>query len=185
MSKKIVISIGHGTSIHGGYDPGALSKDGRYEEHKIAAVIGKYAAEYLGCKLINYDGSMSLTDRIKEINRLNPDFCADIHLNAGGGKGTEAFYYHNSPTGKRAATEVCREISAALDVNNRCAKIKLNKYGKDYFAYIRCTRPCAILIETVFIDNDSDLEKINTPESMQKCGYAIGRALEKSIIKYQ
>ena len=67
MSKKIVISIGHGTSIHGGYDPGALSKDGRYEEHKIAAEIGKYAAEYLGCKLINYDGSMSLTDRIKDM----------------------------------------------------------------------------------------------------------------------
>ena len=53
--------------------------------------------------------------------------------------------------------------------------------GKDYFGFIRQTRPCAILIETVFIDSEKDLDKIKTEEGCKKCGIAIGKALEKAL----
>lgn len=179
MSKKILLSVGHGRNASGGYDPGALSRDGNYEEHKIAREIAKYASEYLGCRLMNYDGTLCLGDRIKEVNAIMPDFCADIHLNAGGGTGTETFYFHGSPTGKKAAKAISRNIAEAFSCRDRGAKTKLNSQGKDYFGYIRQTKPCAVLIETLFIDSSSDLEKIKTESGMKKCGEAIGRALEE------
>lgn len=178
MSKKILISIGHGKNNYGKYDSGAVSKDGKYHEHKIAREIGKCTSEYLGCKLINYNGDLSLTERIKKVNKLLPDFAAEIHLNAGGGSGTETFYYHGSPTGKKAADKICKNIAEEFGVKNRGAKIRLNSSGKDYFGFIRQTKPCAILIETLFIDRDEDLKKIKTKEGMKKCGYAIGKTLE-------
>ena len=181
MKKKICICVGHGSSANGGYDPGAISKDGKYHEHRIAKKIAKYAAGYLGCDLINYDGKLSLSKRIAQVNKGDYDFCADIHLNAGGGTGTEVYYYHGSPTGKKAAQEICREISKEFGVRNRGAKVKLNSYGKDYFGFIRLTKPCAVLIETMFIDSKNDLDKIKTEEGCKKCGEAIGRALERAL----
>ncbi len=178
MSKKICICVGHGRSSKGGYDPGAMSTDKKYHEHRIAREIAKYAAEYLQCDLINYDGSLSLTNRIKAVNDGDYGFALDIHLNAGGGTGTEAYYYHGSPTGRKAADEICGSIAGELNVRNRGSKIKLNSSGRDYFGFIRQTVPCAVLAETVFIDNDRDLAKVNDDEGCRKCGEAIGRALE-------
>lgn len=179
MDKNICIIVGHGKSADGGYDSGAVN--GNYHEFKIAKEIAKHAADYLGCDLMNYNGDLYLTDRIKKVNKSDYDFIAEIHLNAAGGTGTEVYYYHDSPTGLKASTAVCEGISQALSVRNRGPKVRLNKNGKDYFAIIRQTKPCAILIETVFIDNEKDLEKIKTAEGQQKCGIAIGKALEETF----
>lgn len=181
MSKKICICAGHGKSGKGIYDPGALSKDGRFHEHKLAVKIAKYASDYLGCDSMNLDGTKSLVNRINAVNAGKYDFAADIHLNAGGGTGTEVYYYHGSPTGKKAAQAVAKEISQTLGIKNRGARVKLNKYGNDYFGFIRSTKPCTILVECAFIDNNADLMKICTEEGCRKCGEAIGRALEKTL----
>lgn len=181
MNKKICICVGHGRNAFGRYDPGALSKDSKFHEHRIARKIAKYAADYLGCDLVNYDGKLCLSNRIKAVNGKDYDFCADIHLNAGGGEGTETYYYHSSPTGKRAADAICKEISQTLGVKNRGSKVRLNSSGKDYFGFIRQTKPCAVLIEAVFIDCDKDLDKVKTEKGCKKCGEAIGRALEKAL----
>ena len=68
-----------------------------------------------------------------------------------------------------------------MGVKNRGAKVRLNSSGRDYFGFIRQTKPCAVLIETVFIDCESDLAKVRTEEGCKKCGIAIGKALEKSL----
>lgn len=130
---------------------------------------------------MNYNGELYLVDRINEINKRDYDFVAEIHLNAGGGTGTETYYYHGSERGKKAADVICKNISEALAVKNRGSKIRLGKNGKDYFGFIRQTKPCAILIETVFIDNENDLAKIKTEQGMKECGIAIGRALESVL----
>lgn len=181
MDKRICIIVGHGRSKYGGYDSGAVSPDGRYQEFRIAKEIAKYAADYLGCDLMNYEGNLYLTDRIAAVNRSDYGFVAEIHLNAGGGTGTECFYYNGSPTGKKAAQAVTDEISKTLSVRNRGAKVRLNDNGKDYFAIIRDTRPTAILVEAVFIDNGKDVSLVSTADGQRRCGEAIGRALEKSL----
>lgn len=181
MKNKICIIVGHGTSSSGGYDSGAVSRDGKYHEFRIAREIAKYASEYLSCDLMNYKGEMYLTDRIKAVNAANYDFIAEIHLNAGGGTGTETYYYHGSPTGKRAAEAICKEISQAFNIPNRGAKVKLGKNGKDYFGIIRDTKPTAILVETVFIDTAKDLEKVGNSEGQRLCGEAIARGLTEAL----
>ncbi len=181
MNKKVCIIVGHGKSKSGEYDSGAVSRDGKHQEFLIAREIAKSASDYLGCELMNYNGDLYLTDRIRKVNSGDYDFVAEIHLNAGGGKGVEVYYYHDSPTGLRVSDEICKEIVNTLSVENRGPKVRVNKNGKDYFAIIRDTRPTAILVETVFIDYASDLAKVKTQEGQRKCGEAIGRAIERAF----
>ena len=189
---KICIIVGHGKSKSGGYDSGAVSKDGKTHEFKVAKEIAKHCVDYLNANydvkadLMNYDGSLYLTDRIKAVNKADYDFIAEIHLNAGGGTGTETYYYHGSPTGKKVADQISKEISSALGVKQRSNgtddggdKVKLNDNGKDYFAIIRDTEPTAVLVETVFIDTASDLAKVKTADGQKKCGIAIAKGIAK------
>ena len=185
---KICFIVGHGKSKTGGYDSGAVS--GSFHEFKIAKDITKYAQEYYNqnyneqCDLMNYDGDLYLTERIKKVNNADYDFVAEFHLNAGGGTGTECYYYHGSDTGKKYADKISKEISAALGIPQRSNgtddggdKVKLNNSGKDYFAIIRDTEPCAVLIETVFIDTASDLNTVKTDAGRKECGIAVAKAV--------
>lgn len=67
-------------------------------------------------------------------------------------------------------------------MRNRGPKVKMGKNGKDYFGIIRDTKPCAILIETLFIDRISDLGKLTSAEGQKKCGQAIGKALKTALL---
>lgn len=105
---RICISVGHGKSAVGGYDSGAVG--GGFHEFRIARKIGFYIAEALkkyGCDtvLINYDADMYLTDRIAYVNRENFDLAAEIHLNAGGGTGSEVYYKHADERAAKARRE--------------------------------------------------------------------------------
>lgn len=179
---NICFIVGHGKSESGGYDPGACSKG--YEEFQIAKNIAKYAQEYYNANysdhadLMNYDGSLYLTDRIKKVNKGDYDFIAEFHLNAGKGTGTECFYSKFSETGKgkKYAQAISKEIANTFDVVNRGAKTKI-KNGQDYFGVIRQTKPTAVLIETLFVDTDSDVEKIKNADGQKKCGEAIAKAV--------
>lgn len=186
---KICFIVGHGKSKTGGYDSGATS--GNYHEFKIAKEIAKYAQEYYNknydehCDLMNYDGSLYLQDRINKCKDNTYDFIAEFHLNAGGGTGTECYYHHGSEKGRKYADQICKDIAAALGVKQRANgtddggdKIKLGKNG-DYFGIIRDTKPTAVLIETVFIDTKTDLDKVKTAAGQKKCGEAIAKAVAK------
>ena len=190
----ICIIVGHGKSKNGGYDSGAVSKDGKIHEFKIAKEIAKYCVDYLNAtymttaSLMNYNGDLYLTDRIDKVNKADYKFIAEIHLNAGEGTGTETYYYHGSPTGKKVADRISKEISSALGIKQRSNgvddggdKVKLNKNGKDYFAIIRDTKPTAVLVETVFIDTESDLAKVKTADGQKKCGIAIANGIAKAL----
>ena len=172
--------VGHGKSKYGGYDSGAVN--GNYHEFKIAKEIARYAYEYYKtnydepCDLMNYNGDLYLSDRIKEVNKKKYGFVAEIHLNASGGTGTETYYAKGSTTGKNIATTICEYISKALSVRNRGAKIKIGSSGTDYFGIIRQTKCEAVLVETVFIDS-KDLEKIKTVSGQKNCGEAIAKAI--------
>lgn len=193
---KICFIVGHGKGKKGGYDPGACASG--CEEFQIAKGIAKYAQEYFNANysetadLMNYNGDLYLTERIKKVNASDYDFVAEIHLNAGGGTGTECYYYHGSRKGQKYADKICDYISADLGIVQRASygddrafdtdkdggdKTKLNSSGKDYFAIIRDTKPCAVLIETVFIDTASDLAKVKTAAGQKKCGEAIAKAV--------
>ena len=176
---KFCVLVGHGKSKAGGYDPGAVS--GKYQEFRIAKEIAKYTDEYLRSLgnesvLINYDGSLYLTERIAKVNASDFDFAVEIHLNAGGGTGTEVYYSAGNAKAKGAAAAVSAGIAGALSVRNRGAKTRLNSAGSDYFGVIRSTKIPTLLIETVFIDTD-DVKKVESESGQRRCGKAIAEAL--------
>ena len=174
---KFLISIGHGKSSSGGYDPGAVN--GNYHEFKIAKEIGKYAYEELknnynaDCTLMNYDGNLSLEERINKLQDNTYCFICEIHLNAGGGTGPEVYYYPGDKTGENYAKTISSKISTALGRKNRGAKKSEGNYS---FGFVRRTKPTANLIETVFIDS-ADLNIIKSADNQKKCGVAIAEAI--------
>ncbi len=176
---KIAISIGHGKSKSGGYDSGAVG--GGYHEYRLAREIGKFAGEALavyGCEVdvINYNGEAYLTDRINYINKGGYDLALEIHLNAGGGTGSEVYHKSLNLTGKHLAAAISKSIAARLGVRDRGAKIKMSG-NVDYFGFVRSVRCQSLLVETVFIDTASDRNKVVTAAGQKKCGQAIASAI--------
>lgn len=177
---KICFIVGHGKGKNGGYDPGATN--GNYHEFKIAKEIAKHAYEYFNAnytdvaELMNYQGDLYLAERIKQANSKKYDFVAEIHLNAGGGTGSEVYYAKKSGKGKTIAAAISKNISVALGIKDRGARTKTGSSGADYFGIIRQTKMEAVLIETAFIDS-KDLEKLKTAEGQKACGIAIAQAV--------
>ena len=175
----ICIIVGHGKSKSGGYDSGAVN--GNYHEFKIAREIARYAYEYYNatyneqCDLMNYNGDLYLSDRIKLANAKRYNFVAEIHLNAGGGTGSEVYYSIGSAKGKAIAAAISSNISKAFGIRNRGAKTKRGAHG-DYFGIIRQTSMEAVLVETVFIDT-KDLDNVKTAAGQKACGIAIAKAI--------
>ena len=196
MANKICFIVGHGKSANGGYDSGAVSKDGKYHEFKIVKEIAKYAQEYFNANyveqsdLMNYNGDLYLTDRIKKANAKDYLVIAEIHLNSSTGtsaNGVECYYENKDAKGRQYADAICDEIAKTLGVKQRPNsydsdggdKVKLNAKGKDYFGIIRQTTKVDIrlLVETVFISNTSDLSKVNTAGGQKMAGEAIAKAI--------
>lgn len=177
---RICISVGHGKSAGSGYDSGAVG--GGFHEFRIARKIGFYIAEALknyDCDtvLINYDADMYLTDRIAYVNRGNFDLAAEIHLNAGGGTGSEVYYKHADEGGKKLAAKISAGIAKTFSLRDRGAKTKLNSAGGDYFGFVRSVRCRSLLIETVFIDSSSDRKNVETEAGQKKCGESIAASI--------
>ena len=177
---RFCISVGHGRSAGGGYDSGAVV--GGFHEFLIARKIGFYIAKALknyGCDtvLINYDADMYLTDRIAYVNRQNFDLAAEIHLNAGGGTGSEVYYKHADEGGKKLAAKISAGNAKTFSLRDRGAKTKLNSAGGDYFGFVRSVRCRSLLIETVFIDSSSDRKNVETETGQKKCGESIAASI--------
>ncbi len=187
---KICFIAGHGKSKKGGYDSGAVSKDGKFHEFKIVKKIAKHAQTYYNstyteqADCMNYDGDLYLSERIKEANSNNYDFVAEIHLNAGGGTGVECYYSKGNAKGQKYADMICKNISNTLGIKQRSNgkddggdKVKLNSSGDDYFGIIRQTEMTSVLVECAFIDTELDLSRVNSTEGQKMCGEAIAKAV--------
>lgn len=196
MANKICFIVGHGKSETGGYDSGAVSKDGKFHEFKIVKEIAKYAQSYYNATyteqadLMNYNGDLYLTDRIKKANANAYDVIAEIHLNSAtstSAKGVECYYENKDSIGQKYADAICDQIALDLGVAQRPYgtdadggdKVKVNSSGSDYFGIIRQPTKVNVrlLVETVFISNTSDLAKVKTAEGQKKAGEAIAKAI--------
>ena len=121
MAKKVFLGIGHG-----GSDPGAMGNG--FEEADLNLAIG------LACnsELIRHGVSVKmsrtqdendpLAEEIKECNAYKPDLAIDIHNNAGGGDGAEAYYHYKGGVSKTLAENVLAEI-VKIGQNSRARTI--------------------------------------------------------------
>lgn len=178
MSKRVYVGIGHG-----GYDSGAVGNG--FKEKDLTLSIGKYCNERLKQYGIETkisrttDCDSSINSKVAASNAFKADVCMDIHINAGGGDGSEVYYSHVSSNGKKLAQAIV-DSTKKIGQNTRGIKTKLDTDGTDYFGMIRMTDAPAVLVECAFIDS-SDVQIINTDAKRKIFGYAIADGVAKYL----
>ncbi len=190
---------------HGGSDPGAMA--GGYNEADLnLAVASKVQALLLErgyivyMSRINKDTTVSLLDRSKLANDLNPDIFISLHHNstAGGAtsaNGIESYYYeydaeypskingdmHNSP----------ERISKSKTLTNLIHENLLEYTGAndrgtagETFSVLRETAVPAALIELGFINNSSERQNLITDQYQNKLALAIADGIVEYFNTY-
>jgi N-acetylmuramoyl-L-alanine amidase len=176
---KVFIGVGHG-----GTDSGAVANG--FKEKDLNLAIALACRDVLKRHNVNVllsrekDENDTLNDEIKECNAFSPNLAIDIHNNAGGGDGAEAFYHYGGGTGKTLANNVLNEI-VKIGQNSRGAKIKRNILGKDYYGFIREIKAPAVIVECAFLDNKTEIKIIDTAAEQKKMGEAIAKGILKTL----
>lgn len=176
--KKVFLGVGHG-----GNDPGAI---GYVVEKDINLTMALACKDYLEANDVQVkmsrtkDENDTLIEEINECNQYNPDLAIDIHNNAGGGDGFEA-YYGIAKVGLPLAQNIEVEIKA-IGQNSRGLKTRLNSVGNaDYFGFIRQIKCPSIIVEGVFVDNATDIQIADTVEKQKKFGVAYAKGILKTL----
>lgn len=177
--KKVFLGVGHG-----GSDPGAVS--GAIYEKNLNLPIALACRDLLVLSGVSVklsrttDEEDTLTQEIAECNGYAPDLAVDIHNNAGGGDGAEAYYHYKGGESKTLAENILAQI-VAIGQNSRGAKIKKNEAGRDYFGFIRETVAPAVIVECAFVDNGEDMKILDTAEEQKVMGKAIAKGILKTL----
>lgn len=135
------------------------------EDRKIgAALISELVSR--GHKVVNVtpaDNSAEwLTGRAQRANQAGAHRFVSIHLNAGGGSGTEV-YTTASSSMKAEAAKISANVAACLGLPNRGHKTA-------NFTVLAKTTMGACLVEVCFVDrkSDADAYRATTPEAIAK-----------------
>ena len=181
---KVFLGVGHG-----GKDPGATCNGLRESDLNLSIalscndVLVKHGVTVLMSR--TSDENDTLSDEIKECNAYCPDLAVDIHNNAGGGDGAEAYYHYGGGVGKILAENILKEI-VAVGQNSRGAKTRQTTYGADFYGFIRETKAPAVIVETAFVDNAKDIQIIDTEAELKEMGIAIAKGILKTLnIEYK
>lgn len=176
---KVFIGVGHG-----GTDPGAVSNNTKEKDLNLSIALAcrdMLVRHGVSVKLSRTkDEDDTLSEEIRECNAYSPDLAVDIHNNAGGGDGAEAFYHYGGGASKTLAENVLSEI-VKTGQNSRGAKIRKNSYGKDYYGFIRETSCPAVIVECAFVDNATDLDILASEGKREKMGQAIAKGVLKTL----
>lgn len=179
MAYKVFLGVGHG-----GTDTGAVA-DG-YREKDMTLVMALACQEELArhgvlVKLSRTkDENDPVNEEVRECNAYAPDLALDIHVNAGGGDGFEAYYTIGGGKGKTLAQNIEAEVKA-LGQNSRGCKTRAGSSGRDYYAFIRDTACPAVIAEIGFIDNAKDRAAFDTAQEQQAFGRAYARGILKTL----
>ena len=155
---KLYISAGHGGSDSGACANGKREKDYTLNvANAVSGILREAGHTVIQNRTTDVDSFIS--DKTAKANEEKVDAFVEIHLNAGGGEGTEV-YYSISGRGKALAEAILNNI-VALGFTNRGIKTKrgIKCPNQDYFGIIRQVSCPSILVETAFIDSASDMSK--------------------------
>ncbi len=155
MYDLITVNAGHSDVSTGASGNG-------YKEHEVARMIknrilDKFKLVGQACVDTTSDAKTSsevLREQVAKCDyytgKVKRQLNISIHLNAGGGTGTEVLYKNQ----RELAVYVSREISKAMGWRDRGAKQR-----NDLYFLNGCDAP-SILIEVCFIDSKDDMDKL-------------------------
>ena len=93
-----------------------------------------------------------LKEEVAAANASGADVFLAVHFNAGGGTGTECYYYSTNSDGRDLAAALSANVASALGLRDRGAKTGDSLY------VVRRTNPTAVLLEVCFVDTWADAE---------------------------
>ena len=166
---KICVNAGHTKFAKGTGASGYLNES--IETRKIAYELMKLLADtkHEVVPAVFDRSSDNLKEAVTLANNEGADLFVSIHLNAGGGTGSEAYTWNAKKT--THAVGVCEEL-AKLGFKNRGVKRGNGLY------VIKNTQMSSLLIEVCFVDNKQDYELY------KKLGVsAIAKAIYKGITR--
>lgn len=168
MSKKVFLSAGHG-----GTDPGA-SANGLIEKNINLNILLACRNELVKHGITVVTSRMKDEDdpvgqEVKEANASGADIAVSFHTNAGGGDGSETYYYPSSQESKKLAM-LCEKQTLLIGQNSRGIKD-----GKN-LCFVNSTKMTAVLCECAFLDS-KDRDIIISLEKQQAFGIAYAKAI--------
>lgn len=168
---KVFLSAGHG-----GIDSGAVG-NGLKEKDINLQILLACQSELVRHGVVvvcsrTKDENDAVAEEVKEANASGADIAVSFHTNAGGGDGSETFYYKGSAKGQKLA-ELCEKHTKAIGQNSR--GVKTNN-----LMFTRETKMVAVLCECAFIDKTNDITIVDTLAEQK----AFGVAYAKAILEY-
>lgn len=164
---RIVVNAGHTKLGVGTGAIGILTES--VETRKIAYELMKQLVDtnYEVIPAVFDKSNNNLKAAVTLSNENSADLFISIHLNAGGGHGCEAYTWKGKQS--KRALNICKNL-AKLGYTNRGVKDGSGLY------LIKNTKCEAILIETCFVDNASDVNLLKTNGYEQ-----IAKAIKESL----
>ena len=160
---------------HGGIDPGCGEEQNHLEKDIVLPIAMhlKQLLEQAGVTVVmtrTTDNTVSLDDRAILANDAGSDLFVSVHCNSyeGQARGMDV-YYHKSETAKLLAQSVLDE-AAALGLTTR--QIQKNNYQ-----VLWDTDMPAILVETGFLTDPTDLAQLLDPTHRKTVAQAIANAV--------
>lgn len=161
-------------NVHGGHNsivPGAAKylnevTEDRKVKNKVISLLKAAGHTVYDCTDDSgQTQSKNLANIVSKCNKHSVNLDISIHLNAGGGTGTEVLY--TSSSGKAWAEKVSKAVASALGLKNRGARKRDNLYVLNH------TKSTAILVECCFVDSQTDKNAWDA----DKCAEAIVEAV--------
>jgi N-acetylmuramoyl-L-alanine amidase len=168
---RIFIDPGHGGSDNGAVGNGLVEKEIVLDiAIRLRALLNSYQDVQINMSRED-DRFISLSERADMANSWNADFFVSIHTNASGGEGFESYIWNGSvPDQTIRYQQVIHEaIINEIDVIDR-GMLSAN------YAVLRETTMSALLTENLFVDNESDAEKLRDDAFLDRIaqGHATG-----------
>lgn len=178
---------------HGGYDPGATTKQGVYEKEINLQIAEKVVAQLkpTGVRVlltrdededyasgVKGKGTKKQTDlnyRIALAGKSHADIFVSLHVNAAAGNaksGAETFYHYKSEEGKKLAGAIQRELVKIAGMNKRIAK-------PGDFYIIKNTSMPAVIVELGYLTNTAELKKLRQPWYQEQLATAVAKGIAK------
>ena len=185
---------------HGGFDGGAVAKDGTVEKD-INLSIALYLREYLsvfdiktimiretdcsveddGLNTIRQRKTSDLHNRMKLMEETDNAIFISIHQNKypdGKYSGTQVFY---SPKTKEESQALAQTIQdCVINTLQKDNKRQIKECGTSVYLMYNAVKP-AVLVECGFLSNYEETNKLKTPEYQKKIAFCIAVGIQKYL----
>lgn len=169
---KVFLSAGHGGKDGGGVYEGFVEK----EINLTMLLACKWELERHGIEVIpsrTTDEDDGVHDEVAEANLSEADLAVSFHNNIGKGDGCEFFVWESNEEDRKIA-ELCEKYAIQLGQNSRGIK------SGNHLYWCRYTNMPSVLIESFFMDNETDNDIADTIAEQK----AFGVAYAKAILEY-